>query len=62
VSFIQVDKAPCKDNDDYGVGVELASGSPMGKVVEGEMAGLPGGGRPFSGGTVWESLGQGDPR
>ncbi|WP_157592368.1 hypothetical protein [Solirubrobacter soli] len=33
-------KVPYLENYDFGVGVDLASGSPMGKVVEGEISGV----------------------
>jgi hypothetical protein len=40
---IQV-KVPYTENYDYGVGVDLATGSPMGKVVVGEPSGVAGAG------------------
>jgi hypothetical protein len=40
---------PYRPSYDYGIGADLATGSPMGKVVEGEISGVgnaaPGGGR-----------------
>ena len=35
---------PYRDNLDYGIGVDLATTSPMGKVVEGEVSGVTGAG------------------
>jgi hypothetical protein len=39
---------PYRPSYDYGIGADLATGSPMGKVVEGEISGVgnaaPGGG------------------
>jgi hypothetical protein len=43
MAMVQV-TVPYKDNYDYGIGVDLASSSPMGKVVEGVISGVVGAG------------------
>jgi hypothetical protein len=41
MALVQV-QAPYKDNYDYGVGVDLATGSPMGRVVGGDVQDISG--------------------
>lgn len=43
MALVQV-TVPYKENYDYGIGVDLASSSPMGKVVEGAISGVTGAG------------------
>jgi hypothetical protein len=43
MSQVQV-KVPYTENYDFGVGVDLATGSPMGKVVSGDVSGVTGAG------------------
>jgi hypothetical protein len=43
MALVQV-QVPYRDNRDYAVGVDLATGSQMGLVVGGEVSGVPGAG------------------